>query len=106
MNYVEEIKQQGRQEGRLETIERFLQAGIGWPVIQSATGIDEQTTAPQTRLRQRHGADCVRLTLLRPGTSATASCASAHPSGSRFMNVGVSGAPLMRVDSAPAAGPR
>ena len=54
MNYVEEIKQQGRQEGRqgrqgrqegrrLETIEGFLQAGIGWPVIQSATGIDEQT---------------------------------------------------------------
>ena len=47
MNYVEEIKQQGRQEGRqegrLETIEGFLHAGIGWPVIQSATGIDEQT---------------------------------------------------------------
>ena len=51
MNYVEEIKQQGRQqgrqegrqEGRLETIEGFLREGIGWPVIQSATGIDEQT---------------------------------------------------------------
>ena len=51
MNYVEEIKQQGRQEGelkgrqegRLETIEEFLRAGIGWPVIRSATGIDEQT---------------------------------------------------------------
>ena len=59
MNYVEEIKQQGRlegrqegrlegrqegrQEGRLETIEEFLRAGIGWPVILSATGIDEQT---------------------------------------------------------------
>ena len=28
---------------KLETIEGFLQAGIGWPVIQSATGIDEQT---------------------------------------------------------------
>ncbi len=75
MNYVEEIKQQGRregrqegelkgrqegrqegrlegrqegelkgrQEGRLETIEGLLRAGIGWPVILSATGIDEQT---------------------------------------------------------------
>ena len=53
MNYVEEIKQQGRQEGhhegrqegrqegRLETIEGLLRAGFGWPVIQSATGIDE-----------------------------------------------------------------
>ena len=71
MNYVEEIKQQGRlegrqegrlegrqegelkgrqegelkgrQEGRLETIEGLLRAGIGWPVILSATGIDEHT---------------------------------------------------------------
>ena len=59
MNYVEEIKQQGRQEGRLEgrqegrlegrqeglteAIEGFLRAGIGWRVIQSATGIDERT---------------------------------------------------------------
>ena len=33
----------GRQEGRLETIDGFLRAGVGWPVIQSATGIDEQT---------------------------------------------------------------
>ena len=30
-------------KGRLETIEGFLRAGIGWPVIRSATGIDEQT---------------------------------------------------------------
>ena len=43
MNYLEEIKQQGRQEGRLETIEGLLRAGFGWPVIRSATGIDEQT---------------------------------------------------------------
>ena len=35
--------QEGRQEGRLETIEGFLRAGVGWPVILSATGIDEQT---------------------------------------------------------------
>ena len=32
-----------RQEGRLETIEGFLRAGVKWPVIQSATGIDEPT---------------------------------------------------------------
>ena len=39
-------RQEGRQEGelrgRLETIDGFLRAGVGWPVIQSATGIDEQ----------------------------------------------------------------
>ncbi len=34
---------EGRQEGRLETIEGLLREGVGWPVIQSATGIDEQT---------------------------------------------------------------
>ena len=33
----------GRQEGRLETIDGFLRAGVKWPVIQSATGIDEHT---------------------------------------------------------------
>ncbi len=33
----------GRQEGRLETIDGLLRAGIGWPVIHSATGIDEST---------------------------------------------------------------
>ena len=50
-----EIRQEGRQEGelkgrqegelkgRLGTIDGLLRAGIGWPVIQSATGIDEQT---------------------------------------------------------------
>ena len=38
-----EFLQEGRQEGRLETIEGFLRAGIGWQVIQSATGIDEHT---------------------------------------------------------------
>ena len=33
----------GRREGRLETIDGLLRAGIGWPVIHSATGIDEST---------------------------------------------------------------
>ena len=53
MNYVEEIMQksrregrvEGRQEGRVEgqvrTIEGLLRAGAGWPLIESATGIDE-----------------------------------------------------------------
>ena len=30
-------------KGRLETIDGFLRAGVGWPVIESATGIDERT---------------------------------------------------------------
>ena len=33
----------GRQEGRLETIDGLLRAGVGWSVIESATGIDERT---------------------------------------------------------------
>ena len=36
-------RQEGLQEGRLETIDGLLRAGIGWPVIHSATGIDEST---------------------------------------------------------------
>ena len=36
-------RREGRQEGRLETIDGLLRAGIKWPVIQSATGIDEPT---------------------------------------------------------------
>ena len=38
-----EGRQEGRLEGRLETIEGLLRAGVDWPVIESATGIDEQT---------------------------------------------------------------
>ena len=57
MNYVEEIMQksrregrvEGRQEGRMEgrvegqvrTIEGLLRAGASWPLIESATGVDE-----------------------------------------------------------------
>ena len=44
MTYAEELikegREQGRQEGRLETIEDLLRAGVPWPVIESATGID------------------------------------------------------------------
>ena len=38
-----EGRQEGRQEGRLETIDGLLRAGVKWPVIRSATGIDEHT---------------------------------------------------------------
>ena len=36
-------RQEGELKGRLEAIEGFLRAGVEWPVILSATGIDEQT---------------------------------------------------------------
>ena len=36
-------RQEGHRQGRLETIEGLLRAGIDWQVIESATGIDEQT---------------------------------------------------------------
>ena len=35
-------RQEGRQQGRLETIDGFLRAGVGWAMIESATGIDER----------------------------------------------------------------
>ena len=45
MNYVEEIMQKSRREGRVEgqvrTIEGLLRAGATWRLIESATGIDE-----------------------------------------------------------------
>ena len=49
MTYAEELikegREQGREEGRLEgqvgTIENLLRAGVPWPVIESATGIDQ-----------------------------------------------------------------
>ena len=45
MTYAEELikegRDKGRQEGRLETIEELLRAGIPWSVIESATGIDQ-----------------------------------------------------------------
>ncbi len=36
-------RQEGHRQGRLETIEGLLRAGVDWRVIESATGIDEQT---------------------------------------------------------------
>ena len=51
MTCGEMLRREGRQEGelkgrrevRLETIDGLLRAGVKWPVIQSATGIDEPT---------------------------------------------------------------
>ena len=51
MTCGEMLRREGRQEGELkgrrkglmEAIEGLLREGVGWPVIQSATGIDEQT---------------------------------------------------------------
>ena len=34
---------EGRQEGRLGTIEKFRQAGVEWSTIEAATGMDEAT---------------------------------------------------------------
>ena len=45
----QEGRQEGELKGRLETIDGLLQAGIGWPVIHSATGIDEPTYRSLTR---------------------------------------------------------
>ena len=45
MTYAEELikegRDKGRQEGRLETIEELVRAGVPWSVIESATGIDQ-----------------------------------------------------------------
>ena len=60
MNYLEELIQQGRQEGRQEgrlegrigAIEEMLRAGVSWPLIESATGIDQsELRALKQRLR-------------------------------------------------------
>ena len=40
MNYLEQLVEQGRQEGELATIERLVRAGVEWNIIESATGID------------------------------------------------------------------
>ena len=45
MTYAEELikegRDKGRQEGRLETIEELVRAGVPWSVIESATGIGQ-----------------------------------------------------------------
>ena len=39
---IEEGRLEGRQEGRVATIESFLRAGVGWSMITQATGIDQE----------------------------------------------------------------
>ena len=47
MNYVEQMVERGRREGKLEgqvrTIEGFLGRDVPWSTIEAATGIDEKT---------------------------------------------------------------
>ncbi len=46
MTYAQELLQEGERkgkiEGQIEIIENFLKAGVGWSVIESATGIDQK----------------------------------------------------------------
>ena len=39
---AERRHREGRSEGRLETIDGFLRAGVDWSMIERATGIGEQ----------------------------------------------------------------
>ena len=63
MTYAEELIREGRQEGVLKgrqegqvaTIESFLHAGVGWPIIKQATGIDQE--AFELLRRQAHASD-------------------------------------------------
>lgn len=45
MNYVDELieqgRQEGRQEGQVQTIEGLLRHDFPWSAIEAATGIDE-----------------------------------------------------------------
>ena len=61
MTYAEELilegeqrgrregEQRGRIEGQVRTIERLVQAGVQWPLIESATGIDREALSALKR---------------------------------------------------------
>ena len=63
MTYAQELIREGRQEGRQEgelkgqvaTIESFLSAGVGWPIIKQATGIDQEEF--ESLRRKTHASD-------------------------------------------------
>ena len=67
MTYAEELIREGRQEGVLKgrreghqegqvaTIESFLRAGVGWPIIKQAAGIDQEEF--ELLRRQAHASD-------------------------------------------------
>ena len=44
-----EGEQRGRIEGQVRTIERLVQAGVQWPLIESATGIDREALSALKR---------------------------------------------------------
>ena len=50
-----EGRREGHQEGQVATIESFLRAGVGWPIIKQATGIDQE--AFELLRRQAHASD-------------------------------------------------
>ena len=52
---VEQRHREGRSEGRLETIDGFLRTGVGWSVIERATGIDETQYRKLTEERRNGG---------------------------------------------------
>ena len=57
MTYAEELilegerkgEQRGRLEERVRTIEGLMRAGVKWPVIESATGIDREALSALKR---------------------------------------------------------
>ena len=46
---LREGEQRGRIEGQVRTIERLVQAGVQWPLIESATGIDREALSALKR---------------------------------------------------------
>ena len=44
-----EGEQRGRIEGQVRTIERLVRAGVQWPLIESATGIDREALSALKR---------------------------------------------------------
>ena len=66
MTYAEELilegeqrgrregEQRGRIEGQVRTIERLVQAGVQWPLIESATGIDREALSALKRRLEGH----------------------------------------------------
>ena len=52
---AEQRHREGRSEGRLETIDGFLRTGVGWSVIERATGIDETQYRKLTEERRNGG---------------------------------------------------
>ena len=54
MNYLEQLveqaRQEGRQEGELATSERLVRARVEWNIIESAPGIDRAALRTLSRL--------------------------------------------------------